>query len=212
MTLFPYTTLFRSDGINIYKDIEFYLTKKDIRNLIIKLNSKNQVVVSVPKKVNDETLLKFLNENLEKFNNYSKEKKEKESINLEEQWFFLFGEKHFFEIDYSNKKVIIYNKKISFSSKSIIEAVNSYRKKQLKIYLLVKQLQFQKLMNIEDHLVRVRDKTTAWATNHINKKIIYYSTNLSSFSHQIIDYVIIHELSHNIHPNHSKEFWSLISL
>jgi predicted metal-dependent hydrolase len=28
--------------------------------------------------------------------------------------------------------------------------------------------------------------------------------------HSIVDYVVIHELCHLIHPNHSKEFWQVV--
>ncbi len=199
-----------NDGLNVFDGVEFNLKRKPIRNLIIKVNSKNKIDVSIPLKVDDKFVIKFLEVNIHKFDKYAKDKNEKKSINNEDRSFYLFGEVINYDLDETNKKIIINNKKISYLTKSIDEAIDSYRKKQLKVYLLVRQLQLQKQMNIVDHLIRVRSKVTAWATNHVNDKVIYYSTNLSSFSKEIIDYVIIHELSHNKHPNHSKDFWDFV--
>ena len=196
---------------NIYNNIEFELQIKDIRNLIIKLNAKNEIIVSIPKSVPEKILIEFLDANLEKFYNHANEKKENSSINLKENWFYLFGQKMFFEDDKLNKKIIINNKKISYLNISKEDAINKYRKKELNVYLLIRQLQFQKIMNIDDHLIRVREKERAWATNHVLKKTIYYSVKLSAFSKEIIDYVIVHELAHNKEPNHSKKFWEIVS-
>ncbi len=198
------------DGLNFFNGIEFNLKRKNIKNLIIKISSKNTIDVSIPLKANDEMIEKFLSINIDKFKNYVDKKKENISVNEKEKWFYIFGEKTYFDLDVKNNKIIINDKKYSINKKSISEVINTWRKKQLQIYLLINQLHYQKIMNIDSHIVKVRDKTTAWATNHINKKIIYYSTNLSSFSKEIIDYVIVHELAHNKYANHSKEFWKFV--
>ncbi len=198
------------DGVNSYNGIEFELSRKNIRNLIIKLNSKNKIVVSIPLRTPDDYLIKFLELNIEKFAKHALKKEENKSIDVDNNFFYLFGERVYYDDDKQNNKIIIFGKKISYAKKTKEEAINSYRKKQLKVYLLVKQLQYQKLMNIDDHMIKVREKTGAWATNHVDKKTVYYSINLSSYSQEIIDYVIIHELCHNKYPNHSKDFWKLV--
>ncbi|MBD5422962.1 MAG: M48 family metallopeptidase [Mycoplasma sp.] len=199
------------DGINEYKNIKFDLKRKAKISLSIKLNSKNEIIVSIPLQINDHVLLEFLDKNLERFNGYIIEKQNKKWINENEKCFYLFGEKNYFTVDEINKKIIINEiKKISFKNKSVEEVINSFRKKELQVYILIRQLQFQKTMGIEDHGIKIRQKNSAWATNHVQKKIIYYATNLSSFSKEIIDYVIIHELAHNKFPNHSSSFWKLV--
>lgn len=67
------------------------------------------------------------------------------------------------------------------------------------------------LLNLQVNKFDVRDMKRAWAYTKHNKKEIYFSYKLVVFQFSIIDYVICHELAHLIFPNHSKDFWSLVS-
>lgn len=201
---------FKDGSINVFDGINLIIRRKNIKNLIIKINRKNEIEVSVPNKLNDENIIIFLKKHLKRFDKYRKERELNKPINEIENWFYLFGQKKYFLDDQNSKKIIINNYKISYLNKQKIEAIDFYRKKELIQYLANKQIFLEKLMNIEPHKIKIRKKRNAWATNHVLKKIIYYSINLSSFDKEIIDYVIIHELAHNKFPNHSPEFWNLI--
>lgn len=200
------------EGLNSYKNISFYLKRKSKKNLNIRINAKNEIEVSIPPRASDDLLMEFLNINLEKFQKYSIEKINNNWINLKEEWFYLLGIKIYYVIDVENKKIIITNNgivKLNFLGKEkIIEQVNKYRQKILLSYLTESQRYFEKEMNIPEHEIKIRNKNSAWATNHIQKKVIYYSINLASFSTNIIDYVIVHELSHHLYNNHSSDFWA----
>ena len=52
---------------------------------------------------------------------------------------------------------------------------------------------------------------TRWGVCYRKSKTITLNTRLLEYDISCLDYVIIHELSHFIHPNHSKEFWKLVS-
>jgi len=39
---------------------------------------------------------------------------------------------------------------------------------------------------------------------------VIFNWNIIKAPHPIADYVVVHELCHLIHPNHSKEFWQLV--
>lgn len=191
--------------------IDYFLIKKNIKNIWMRLNSKNEIVVSAPKKISQQKIDYFIKKNILKFFTLSIERQIiKPAINEKEKYFYLFGEKNFFEIDEINKKIIYNDKKISIATKSVVEAINQFRKKEFMIYLIQQQLKLEKIMNIPNHLIYIRNKSTSWATNYVNKKKIIYSINLSSFSKEVINYVIIHELSHNVFANHSKEFWNMV--
>ena len=57
--------------------------------------------------------------------------------------------------------------------------------------------------------ISVRNFKSRWGscnkTGHVT-----FNWNIIKAPHAIADYVVIHELCHLIHPNHSKDFWRLV--
>ena len=57
--------------------------------------------------------------------------------------------------------------------------------------------------------VRIRDIKYAWGSCSANKNVTI-SYKLIYYSKEAIKYVILHELCHIKHMNHSKDFWNLV--
>ena len=57
--------------------------------------------------------------------------------------------------------------------------------------------------------IRIKDIKYAWGSCSSNKNITI-NQKLISYSEDAIRYVILHELCHLKHMNHSKEFWDLV--
>ena len=57
--------------------------------------------------------------------------------------------------------------------------------------------------------VRIRDLNYAWGSCSA-KKNISINEKLAKYSEREIEYVILHELCHLKHMNHSKQFWNLV--
>lgn len=57
--------------------------------------------------------------------------------------------------------------------------------------------------------VRIRDIKYAWGSCSANKNITI-NYKLICYSKEAIKYVILHELCHLKHMNHSKDFWNLV--
>ncbi len=77
-------------------------------------------------------------------------------------------------------------------------------------YLPNRLLFWAQEMKLEYRSLKIRIGKSAWGTCSHDRKI-YLNAKLMCFSRDIIDYVIIHELAHLVHPNHSKNFWSLLA-
>jgi predicted metal-dependent hydrolase len=55
----------------------------------------------------------------------------------------------------------------------------------------------------------LKNNTSKFGSCSYDKKLVF-STSLLLARKDVIDYVIIHELCHTIHHNHSKRFWKLV--
>ena len=58
--------------------------------------------------------------------------------------------------------------------------------------------------------IRYRKMTTRWGVCNNKLKVITLNTLLIKKDLKYLNYVIVHELSHFIHQNHSKEFWKVV--
>ena len=52
--------------------------------------------------------------------------------------------------------------------------------------------------------------TSRWGVCNIRNHNVTLNIELSKYDMDCLDYVIVHELSHFIHHNHSKSFWNLV--
>ena len=57
--------------------------------------------------------------------------------------------------------------------------------------------------------VSVRQFRSRWGSCD-NRGQVVFNWHIIKAPHRIVDYVVIHELCHLIHPNHSKAFWQLV--
>lgn len=65
---------------------------------------------------------------------------------------------------------------------------------------------FADILNGQKPMLRVREMKTRWGVCHIDKRIITLNMRLATFPLEVIEYVILHEYVHFIHPNHQTGF------
>ncbi len=77
-------------------------------------------------------------------------------------------------------------------------------------YCLSSQRKYEKIMNIPPYNVKVRNMTSRYGVNNKRTNTITYSTCLISYSKEIIDSIIVHELSHHFERNHQEGFYRIV--
>ena len=89
--------------------------------------------------------------------------------------------------------------------KGILFAMKSEAKKYLPIRL--KALAEEK--GLQYNRVTIRDTKTRWGSCSVDNNI-NLSLHLMKLPLHLIDYVLLHELAHTVHKNHSKNFWDYL--
>ncbi len=60
--------------------------------------------------------------------------------------------------------------------------------------------------------LRVRYMTSRWGSCQPKKGIITLNSQLITVPRNCIEYVVLHEFVHFIHPNHSRQFWNFVTM
>jgi len=85
---------------------------------------------------------------------------------------------------------------------------NWYRSRALE-RLQEKANRYSQQIGVTPTGVSVRNFKSRWGSCDKQGQVVF-NWNIIKAPHAIADYVVVHELCHLIHPNHSKEFWQLV--
>ena len=69
---------------------------------------------------------------------------------------------------------------------------------------------YAKQIGVSPAGVSVRNFKSRWGSCDKQGQVVF-NWNIIKAPHAIADYVVVHELCHLIHPNHSKVFWQVVS-
>jgi len=180
-----------------------------LKHSYLRIHADSSVVVKTPSK-SQKFILSFLNDKqlwIEK-QLLKNQKYLQPKVNLEDE-VLLFGE--IYSID-SQKALYLQNKlaklKITTNDK-INAAYNDFYKFEAKGYLIPRVELFSQIMKLNYNSLKFRKMKSRWGSCSATKTITL-NTQLMKLKKELIDYVIVHELSHLVHMNHSKEFHAFV--
>jgi predicted metal-dependent hydrolase len=201
------------------------------RSVSIYLYPRKPIKVIAAKNTTHKTILEFLNQkkdwikkNLEKFSELQERFPLKKIKSLEKFPFLgvhrdlkvviTLNPRPFVSMTEDN--LLLHIPRDEWSAQTVIDEHPSALKhlrdfyKREAISYLERQVEYwSQEMKLFPAKLKFREQRTRWGSCS-SKKVINLNWRLIVFSPEIIDYVVVHELAHLRHMNHSKLFWDLV--
>lgn len=188
------------------KTYEVVIERKNNKNLYIRIKEDMKIYVTCNYFTTKNTILKVLEENKKSLTRMIN-KVNKDNTNSSK--FFYLGRSYDIIIDSSIREVTIDGDRIYTKDKSMLD--KWYKNEIIRIFDDRYVYVFNHFNeNIKSPILKIRTMKTRYGVYNRKNHTITLNSKLIEFDIEKIDYVIIHELSHIIHFNHSKEFWNLV--
>lgn len=217
--------------IIIYGEVlEYELERKRVKNVNLRVRTDGSVYVSANRYVSVEQIEDFITSNYDFIQNarakYEKIRNSNPICNLSEykngEKICVFGQiktlkvvqsdKNYVESDENN--ITIYVKNLDDIALKM-KTFESYKRKTLmnvlneicnRIYPTFKSY------GVDFPEIRIRKMMSRWGSCMPTKKVVTFNTVLFFVPIDCVEYVAVHEFTHFLHPNHSKEFHTAMTV
>ncbi len=202
---------------------------------IIKTNRKgsiglkvepNRIALMVPKHMTDETIALFINSEKDWLLQKIAEQKQhmpKHMSFISGNELLLFGEKILYKEDHHTQV-----KKRHYKFEEDTLTIYCKQKRQLKemaiatrkeaVSFFTEQLQYlldttlptiAKTINVKPTIISIKNYKSRWGSCYQDGRV-QFNWRLAMAPKSVVEYVIVHELCHLIHPNHSQQYWQTV--
>jgi len=195
-------------------NMECSIIKSNRKTISLQIDKNANLIVRAPKSLSEEKILSFVkskSEWIEKKQKLTKTIIEEKNKFTESEMLLYLGIKYPIKI-IPNKNNLFFNGicfELGENCNQPDKIFKNWYKYQFKKNIIPRLHYFAKQNNIEFQNIRIKAQKTIWGScskkNNINLNYLLIMAPIDT-----IDYVIVHELSHIIHKNHSKEFWRLV--
>lgn len=230
-----------------YGTIEYKLTRKNVKNINLRIKADGCVYVSASPRVSIQIIEGFITDKqevifaaLEKYKNKKKEddiskiKAEKKFENGDK--IYLLGKEYELKVLRGGEDKAFHDKIFFGENKDIDIDKEKYiymsvkdrtdtRHKQLVFEKWIKEYRIQVYnevckkvhekfidMGVKSPQIKIRTMTSRWGSCQPYKGIVTLNSKLIDTPFECLEYVVMHEFCHFIHPNHSKDFHVLMTL
>ncbi|ABB44347.1 Protein of unknown function DUF45 [Sulfurimonas denitrificans DSM 1251] len=202
-------TLLSTCKIN-FNDLEIlHLQKATLKNSYLSVKKNGEITLKTPK-VSNAFIQKLLIQREPWIRKQLKtiELSKPISINLQDE-ILLFGEVFSMDSDEAKELRELLQKVDISEQDTILKCYEKFYKNFATLYLTQRVEYFAKVMKLSFSELKFKKMRSRWGSCS-SKMVITLNTELIKIDKELIDFIVVHELSHLVHMNHSKKFHSLV--
>ncbi len=208
-------------------EVEYSLTRKNIKNINLRIKTDGSVSVSAPYSIRLTEIEEFMTskshsivENILKFKQFPKELPRNNEY-IDGDLFYLLGKGLFLKVIQDSQEDIWIDGGYLYLK---VKDVNNLKRKETLVQRFLDQQRKQIAEEITDEffplfaeynlvypMLKIRSMKSRWGSCMPSKNQITFSKMLFATPITCVEYVVLHELAHFIHPNHSKEFYHFVA-
>lgn len=187
------------------KEYEIVIEKKNIKNLYLRFKEDDIIYITCNKYMSKKSILDFINSNL---NSLEKMALSYEKKKINDEKFYYLG-KEYEVVRTTNKEVIFGDSKIFIGKNIDIEKWLMKEAKKILSERLIYMMQY--FPELKTPSLTIRKMKTRWGVCNNKLYKVTLNSELVRKDYDLIDYVIVHELCHFYHADHSRNFWNKVS-
>ena len=185
---------------------KYNIIKSNRKSYLIKVSGENEVTIKVPKVATMKEIKYLISENnntIKKLvDNYNKCYR----ITYEIDTFVPFDAKM---LKLTNKiendsLMLVKNTQSYYIKKEVYEIYRNRVKDIVEIYVD----KYAKIIGVEPNRILIKNQKKRFGSCS-TKKNININLKCAIFSHEVIEYILVHEMCHLIHLNHQRSFYNL---
>ncbi|NLL30773.1 MAG: M48 family metallopeptidase [Clostridiales bacterium] len=205
------------------KNIEFEVIYRVRKTLSIKVELDGKVTVIAPALLKEEEVLEIVKKKakwiLEKQGEVSiinKNKIKREAVNGEYYLYLGREYKLFLDINNTYKKIEVnllegrlIVKTYTRDAKTIKLALEKFYRERTLIKVRERVSHYQKYFEVKPRNIKSKEQKKRWGSCTYNNDLLF-NWRISMAPLHVLDYIVVHEMSHMIHKDHSRNFWNKV--
>lgn len=206
--------------------VKFNIVRKNIKSIRLRVTSESQIEVSAPYHVRESTIVRFVQDNSDFVAGRLAEMEYRRACSYPEDYkdgdmFSLLGIRTLLRVEKGGRNSAdLIGSVLTIKTpnpadreacrQAFIAWAKRHAKKVFSERLAVLQPTFEKLRD-KNIRISVRDMKTRWGSINIRKDTMSLSVHLLRCELELVDHIIIHELCHYKHADHSRAFYEELS-